>query len=85
MRTNSVVHTGTTGAIDGNYTIKWRHDRLLMLDVHYMKLTNMYDNGEDEGLKKEASSPAKRKKLRRKVSVAERTADTDIAAGYNDA
>lgn len=81
MRTDSVALSGTTSAIEGNYTIKWRHDRSLQLEVHYMKLTNMYDNGENEGLatvSEAAAPPPNGKRLRRKAAV------TVASDQYND-
>lgn len=71
MRTDSVSLGGTTTAVEGNYTINWRHDRSLQLEVHYMKLTNMYDNGENEGVPTTgpAVPPPKGKRLRRKAAV----------------
>ena len=62
LRTDRVTLTGSTSAIDGNYTIHWRQSNNLKLDVHYMKLTNMYDNGEDEGIIATNSAEDKNKK-----------------------
>lgn len=86
MRTDSVVLTGATGAVDGNYTITWRHDRSLKLDIHYLKLTNMYDNGENEGLPKEPESKSQRKKLRRAAAAVERSiVSPENNTDYSDA
>jgi len=49
LRTDLVTLEGSAGPIDANYTIRWKSARL-KLDVHYMKLTSMFDNGENEGI-----------------------------------
>jgi hypothetical protein len=48
LRTDKVTLRGKTGSIDGNYTINWKEKNQPPLDVHYMKLTAMYDNGAGE-------------------------------------
>jgi hypothetical protein len=48
LRTDKVTLKGKTGSIDGNYTIIWKEKNHPPLNVHYMKLTAMNDNGANE-------------------------------------
>jgi hypothetical protein len=45
LRTDDVLLSGYSGNIDGNYTVHWRHRAVPPLNVQYMKLTAMNDNG----------------------------------------
>lgn len=62
LRTDNVQLSGNVGAIDANYTIQWRQNDL-RLPIHYMKLTSMNDNGENEAVDIEK----RRRKARRKA------------------
>jgi hypothetical protein len=68
LRTDKVTLRGKTGAIDGNYTIHWKEKNHPPLDVHFMKLTAMYDNGanENENSKLNAAAHNKNSWLRRR-------------------
>ena len=50
LRTDRVTLHGNTGSLDGNYTIHWKEQNIPPLGIHYMKLTAMFSNGEDEGI-----------------------------------
>jgi hypothetical protein len=48
LRTDHVQLSGTVDRIEAEYSIEWTRSSFLRLDVHYMKLTSMFDNGIDE-------------------------------------
>lgn len=63
LRTDDVVLSGKSGSIDGNYSIHWPNTHIPPLDVHYLKLTAMNDNG----VPKEGAVPSSTTRLRRKM------------------
>lgn len=78
MRTDLVTLEGTNGPIDANYTIRWKASKL-KLDVHYMKLTNMYDNGENEVAEARRIRRARRKAMGNITDLANVSNATKVA------
>ena len=78
MRTDLVTLEGSNGPIDANYTIRWKASKL-KLDVHYMKLTNMYDNGENEVAEARRIRRARRKALSNTTDPASERNVTKVA------
>ena len=66
LRTDNVVLTGQSSGIDANYTIHWgKSMKEMQLDIYYMKLTAMYDNGEDEGQNVDEGDSINKPKIQR--------------------